>query len=166
MLGFFEEKYYFVGELAEFERYCRTCNHEFSVSQEIIELLNEGRLIALFAKIGEKISARTKNGNIFKIHPALEAMNSDVQRRYDNRELSELCDLSKDYFLKTFKKVMNVTPQQYYTSLVIDKGRYLLANTAYSISEISRLCGIEDSFYFSRLFKKHTGISPREYRNS
>ncbi|MBE6740510.1 MAG: helix-turn-helix transcriptional regulator, partial [Ruminococcaceae bacterium] len=77
-----------------------------------------------------------------------------------------LCGLSKDYFLKLFKNSMGITPQQYYIALAVDKGRYLLTNTSYSISEISLLCGIEDSFYFSRIFKKHTGLSPRDYRNT
>jgi AraC-like DNA-binding protein len=166
MLDFFEKQYYCVGEFVEFEHYCRIGNREINADQEIEDLLNEGRLITLFAKIRAKISgSRINSSDMLKIQPALDAMNADAQKRYTNEELSRLCALSKDYFLKTFKRLMNITPQQYYISNIIDKGRYLLANTTYNISEISSLCGVEDSLYFSRLFKRRVGVSPREYRN-
>ena len=166
MLSFFKEEYYCIDELAAFEEYCRNCSYEGNVEHEFTELSNEGRLIALFAKIGEKITGGGKNDDaIKKIRPALAAMHADALARYTNEELSRLCALSKDHFLKLFKRAMCVTPHQYYTSLVVNKGRYLLENTSYSVGEIAALCGIEDSLYFSRLFKKHTGLSPREYRN-
>ncbi|MEE1049520.1 MAG: AraC family transcriptional regulator [Clostridia bacterium] len=165
MLGFFKKKYYYVGDFTEFEYYCRDCIRVGKKNQEFEELYNVGQLIALFAKIGEKISSNGANDDdALRIRPALGAMNSDVLTRYTNDELAQLCALSKDYFLKVFKRVMDITPHQYYLSLVVDKGCYLLTNTSYNISEISRLCGIDDSLYFSRLFKKHTGLSPREYR--
>jgi transcriptional regulator GlxA family with amidase domain len=90
-------------------------------------------------------------------------MHTDAPARYTNEELSRLCALSKDHFLKLFKRAMCATPHQYYTSLVVNKGRYLLENTSYSVGEIAVLCGIEDSLYFSRVFKKEMGIAPREY---
>ncbi len=166
MLSFFKEKQYCIGELTAFEHYCRNCSYEGNVECAFSELLNEGRLITLFAKLGEKIvGGGTNDGTIKKIRPALDAMHTEELTRHTNEELSQLCALSKDHFLKLFKRAMRVTPHQYYTSLVVNKGRYLLENTSYSIGEIAELCGIDDSLYFSRLFKKHTGLSPREYRN-
>lgn len=166
ILSFFKEKQYCIGELPAFEHYCRNCAYEGNVEREFSELLNEGRLITLLAKLGEKIAGGgTNDREIKKIRPALDAMHTEALIRYTNEELSQLCALSKDHFLKLFKKTMRVTPHQYYTSLVVNKGRYLLENTSYSIGEIAALCGIDDSLYFSRLFKKHTGLSPREYRN-
>lgn len=167
MLSFFKERSYCVGVFPEFEYYCRGSSHEAITNREFTELLYEGRLIALFARIAEKInSSEKKDDDVSKIRPAIIAMHADNQNRHTNEELCQLCGLSKDYFLKLFKNSMGITPQQYYIALAVDKGRYLLTNTSYSISEISLLCGIVDSFYFSRIFKKHTGLSPRDYRNT
>ena len=167
MLSFFQKQWYSVGVFPEFEYYCRGFQHEPAVHPETAELLYEGRLIALFARIAEKIyTDEKKNGNRAKIFPALNAMRTAPQNRLSNDELCRLCGLSRDYFLKVFRNVMGTTPQQYYVTLTIDRSCYLLTNTAYTISEIARLCGIEDSLYFSRMFKKHTGLSPRSYRNA
>ena len=165
MLSFFKERLYYVGVLPEFEHYCRGFVNEFDTESEFSELLYEGRLISLIARIGERINSdekRERERNL--LMPALTWMRSDSVDALSNEELASLCGISKYYFIKIFKQVMGVTPQHYYTTLVVDKARYLLTNTSYNISEISFICGIEDSLYFSRMFKKHMGVSPKEYR--
>lgn len=165
MLSFFTEKSYDIGTFPEFERYCRSSYLDFRLAKKYNELLYEGELIILFARLAEKISGDEKQlTDLTKIRPALEAMNASLTEHLSNEELSALCDMNKYYFIKLFKSATGLSPQQYYISLVIDKSKYLLENTRYNISEISRLCGIEDSLYFSRLFKKHTGLSPVNYR--
>ena len=161
-----KEQIYNVGAFLDFENYCRINLEEQNIAKDFSKLLCEGRLIALMAKIGERIfSDNKKEGDIAKIRPALAAMQSENQTALKNQELAKLCGFSKYYFIKLFTETMGKTPQQYHTSIVVDKGCYLLANTEYTVSEISRLCGVEDSLYFSRLFKKHTGFSPSRYRN-
>jgi AraC-like DNA-binding protein len=165
MLSFFKEKIYNVGPFPEFERFCQRYISEIEPEEKYSELFSEGGLITLVAHIAERTSkAENKSSVLSKIRPAIEFMKADNGERYSNEELAELCGINKYYFLKLFKSVMGITPQQYYQSLIIDKSVYLLTNTPYTVSEISALCGIEDVFYFSRMFKKHTGISPREYR--
>ncbi len=166
MLSFFKKRAYFVGMLPEFEYYCHGPLKETNAAAEFEELLCEGRLIALIAKIAQRITTdEAKARNMTIIRPALSAMHFDNHIQLTNEELSQLCNLSKSYFLKVFKNAMGVSPQQYYTTLIINKACYLLVNSSYNISEISQLCGIEDGLYFSRLFKKHSGISPTDYRN-
>jgi AraC-like DNA-binding protein len=72
--------------------------------------------------------------------------------------------MSKYHFIKVFKQAMGATPQAYMNLLLIDKAKLLLKNTALPISEIARELGVDDSLYFSRLFKKHCGVSPARYR--
>lgn len=165
MLAFFKEQIYNAGVFPDFENYCRINLEEQNIAKDFSKLLYEGRLIALIAKMAERIcSNNKKEGDIAKIRPALSAMQSENQTALKNQELARLCGFSKYYFIKLFTEIMGKTPQQYHTSIVVDKGCYLLANTEYTVSEISRLCGVEDSLYFSRLFKKHTGFSPSRYR--
>ena len=70
-----------------------------------------------------------------------------------------------DYVRRCFKAETNKTPFAYLTDLRIDRAKQLLAlHTCESIEIISAKCGFQDSFYFSTCFKKHTGLSPLQYR--
>lgn len=165
MLSFFHKQIYEIGIFPEFEQYCRSAGEKIESASEHSSLLYEGRLIALIAKTAERVnSGGRKDNSIMKIRPALIAMHSDSQKKLNNERLAALCALSKYYFIKVFKEAMGTTPRQYHNSVIVNKGCYLLSNTAYNIAEISRLCGVEDSLYFSRIFKKQTGLSPSEYR--
>ena len=76
-------------------------------------------------------------------------------------------DLNIDYsiFRKVFKQYTGIPPGQYHLSLRIRQAKDLLINTELSIKEISYRLGFESIFYFSRVFKSKTGISPTEYKN-
>ena len=165
MLSFFKKRSYHIGMLPEFEYYCHGPLEELNTAPEFAERLCEGRLIALMAKIAQKIHTDTATEkSMAMIRPALSAIHSDGGSQLTNEELSRLCNLSKSYFIKIFKDVMGTSPQQYHTALLVNKGCYLLTNSAYNVGEIARLCGIDDVLYFSRLFKKHSGLSPKDYR--
>ena len=72
-----------------------------------------------------------------------------------------------DYIRRCFKAETTKTPLAYLTDLRIDRARQLLAlPTCESIETISVKCGFRDSFYFSTCFKKHTGLSPLQYRKT
>ena len=72
--------------------------------------------------------------------------------------------ISECYFNKIFKATFNVTPMQYVISLRIAGAKKLLEGSDMDVIRISSAVGYDDAFYFSRLFKKHTGQSPTEYR--
>ena len=66
--------------------------------------------------------------------------------------------------INNFKKINKVTPAQYLINLRITNAVELLIGSNKNITEIANAVGIEDSLYFSRLFKRHTGVSPSDYR--
>jgi AraC family transcriptional regulator of arabinose operon len=68
-------------------------------------------------------------------------------------------------FFRKFKAATGVSPLQYLLQIRLTNAMKLLETTNFPISEIARLTGYENALYFSRLFHKHTGVSPREYRN-
>lgn len=70
------------------------------------------------------------------------------------------------WFIQNFKKIAQVTPTQYIVDLRISNAKNLLANTDYTVAKIANMVGYENALYFSRLFSKHMGMSPREYRKS
>lgn len=164
MLSFFKERSYHIGAFPEFEHFCHSLWSGSENEEEISELLLDGMLITLIARIMKLVSQEGKK--LSKLHNAIQIMKSECHIRRSNEELARLCGLSKFYFIKLFKKNFGVSPQEYYAKLIIDKSSHLLINTDYNISEIAKLCGIDDALYFSRMFKKHTSVSPSVYRKN
>ena len=70
-----------------------------------------------------------------------------------------------DYFRRCFREELGCTPAEYLTRLRLSRAKGLLTQRTFSgVEKVAHLSGFSDSFYFSKLFKKHTGLSPRQYR--
>lgn len=82
-----------------------------------------------------------------------------------NDELAKSIFRSPDYCVKLFKKEYGVTPYEYQIRVKTDMACSLLCGTGMPVFEIARSLGYSDPCYFSGLFKKRMGCSPREYRN-
>ena len=72
--------------------------------------------------------------------------------------------LSPIYISKLFKEEMGDSPINYLISIRLKKAASLLKDSNLTITEISSLTGYENTYYFSRLFKKKYGVSPKEFR--
>lgn len=80
------------------------------------------------------------------------------------KQLAEMSCLSERHFCRTFQKVYHTSPFSYLLMLRLDCASNLLKHTTDSVSEVALRSGFADSNYFTRIFKKYKGISPREYR--
>ena len=57
-----------------------------------------------------------------------------------------------------------MTPGQYMTHIKISKAKSLLTDTQLNISQVADLLGFKSAFYFSKTFKKVTGVTPRDWK--
>ena len=99
----------------------------------------------------------------------------DVRRllalNYNNPQLSlsqvlESTGYNKDHVRRRFLAVCGVTPGAYLTALRMEQAKKLLGRRdelRLSIAEVGARCGYYDGHYFSRVFKKHLGITPEEF---
>lgn len=83
---------------------------------------------------------------------------------FDYKKAVELSGLSYSYFKKIFIDKYGCPPVKYVTKLKINRACELLITKKFSISEIAQLCGFENVYYFSNVFKKHIGVSPKNYK--
>ncbi|MBR4027264.1 MAG: helix-turn-helix transcriptional regulator, partial [Lachnospiraceae bacterium] len=81
-------------------------------------------------------------------------------------DYAKMHHMSTSWFIRNFKQYTNSTPMQYILSIRIQNAEALLQNEQYNVSEISNIIGYDNPLYFSRIFKKIKGISPREYRKN
>lgn len=72
--------------------------------------------------------------------------------------------MSASNFYRVFKQISGSTPLQYILKLRLSNAQNLLENSNLTIAEIASAVGYENPLYFSRLFHKHIGVSPSEYR--
>ena len=80
-------------------------------------------------------------------------------------ELAESYGMSEGHFIRQFKSYTGQTPLEYRAFKKIETAKSLLSGTDMSVTDISSALGFEDPLYFSRVFKRQAGVSPREYRN-
>lgn len=75
-------------------------------------------------------------------------------------------DFTKDYVRRIFKQKTGFTPKAYLNNLRIKKAKELLLDkkAKYNVKQTAIACGFNDQYYFSRMFKRATGISPDRYK--
>lgn len=78
--------------------------------------------------------------------------------------LSNLTYINKFHLVHLFTKEMGISPINYLINKRIDESKKLLSTTNYSIRDISSIVGFSNSSYFSQMFKKIAGISPKTFR--
>lgn len=80
-------------------------------------------------------------------------------------EISEEVQLSKSYLNAVFKAQTGKSPVEFFIHLKMQEACKLLKSTDYYIYEVSSELGYTDQYYFSRIFKKVVGVSPKDYKN-
>lgn len=81
-------------------------------------------------------------------------------------QVAEQVFLSKSYFCRIIKDELGCTFTEYVNRLRIERSKVLLRSTGTSIAEIACAVGFDDQSYFTRIFKKQTGMAPGKYRES
>ena len=94
----------------------------------------------------------------------IKFLKANMDKNLKLEDMAKHFNLSSSHFSKKFKQRTRYSPVNYFLHLKVQHSCKLLNLTTMRISEIARAIGIEDQFYFSRLFKKVMGKSPRAYR--
>lgn len=107
-------------------------------------------------------SAQTPDSRL--VQDIREYLEQNYARDMTLQHIAERFFISRENVSRKFKQISGENLSDYLTGLRIGKAKTLLHNTSLRLSQISELVGYEDEKYFSRVFKKATGLTPREYR--
>jgi AraC family transcriptional regulator len=80
--------------------------------------------------------------------------------------IAAVARLNPAYFARLFKQATGLTPHQYVLSCRMERAKQLLTETALSLSEIGLQVGCTDQSYFTALFRRHVGTTPKTYRDA
>ena len=111
-----------------------------------------------------KEGRETKSDNINDIERAAHYFKDNYNKQISIEQYAEEHLMSVNWFIHSFKSVMKMSPMQYIISLRIAMAKGYLENSTKNIAEISNEIGYDNALYFSRLFRKCTGMTPTEYR--
>ena len=78
-------------------------------------------------------------------------------------ELAPALNISGAYLRRLFKEEYHMTPKEYLTQRRLEIAKSLLSTGYFTISEVARRSGFENEKYFSTVFKKYCGVSPKRY---
>jgi signal transduction histidine kinase/AraC-like DNA-binding protein/ABC-type sugar transport system substrate-binding protein len=98
------------------------------------------------------------------VRRAVVYIQQHYSRPLSRQEIAEVVGLSKNYLSQIFHQELGISPWEYLNRYRIRQARELLRTTNDSITTIASLVGFDDPAYFSRIFRNHTGLSPRAYR--
>ena len=121
-------------------------------------------LYAIYAKLVQDDGVYTPEYKKEKIKPAAEYILNHYEENLSGCRFGKMCKITETYFRKLFKAVYGMSPVQYINEIRIDRARGLIANSNLSLAEIAGKVGFSDAYYFSRVFKKNTGVSPSSYK--
>ena len=79
-------------------------------------------------------------------------------------DMAKIANCSKWHFSRQFSLYEGISPYRYLINLRIKMATQLLENSNFSIKEIAEKCGFYDLAYFSKIFKAHMNILPKNYR--
>ena len=132
------------------------------------ETLIEGYLTVLIALLLESESGENKSGAPFsnKIGEALNYIHINAYSDVDLDYAASLCYMSRDRFNHVFKETTGYPPGKYLSIIRIERAKALLSDIGMTPGECAKSVGFSDPNYFCRVFRKETGVSPREYRES
>lgn len=100
-----------------------------------------------------------------KIEHVLLKMENSLTKNYTLSDYAKEIHLSPGRFSHLFTETMGVSPHQYILNLKIEKAKQLFRQTDQNVQEVAEFTGFDDPLYFSRIFKKHVGMTPTAYKS-
>lgn len=97
---------------------------------------------------------------------SIHFMKENTEKRLTLKDLADYTGFSPTHFSLLFKKQTGHSPLNYFNLLKMQLACRLLTSTGMKINQICHKVGIDDCYYFSRLFTKTMGMSPKQYKDS
>ena len=100
------------------------------------------------------------------VYKVIEYIKSNYQNRISLEEIARITYMSRTYLSSLFKKETGYSISEYINNIRISRAQNFLVESDLDIAEIARMCGFEDQSYFTKVFRRISGVTPKKYRDS
>ena len=122
---------------------------------------------ALYELLADYFCDMARDRNSTKNSAKLALAKAYIDERTDKKitaaEIAAVCGMSVTHLRRSFKEKYGMPMLEYRLDVRMLKAKDMLLSGGYTVSEISEILGFDDANYFSRCFKKKTGVSPKKY---
>lgn len=151
------------------DSFLETVKNCLDYTEKNIDCLSQLRLTGY---LYEALSCMENNGSAMqelssaqaRVNAAMMYMEYNYDKKIFASDVAKYVGLEYSYFYRLFKKEMGITPEHYLINLRIEKTKKLIGK-GYAFKEVPSLVGIGNIYYFTKLFKQITGMTPSEYRD-
>lgn len=171
-------KYHFVITVALIARYCIEGGMDVSTSYALSDFYIQkaddcGRaeeLDRLHREVALDYARRMKKlrkDKICSIHVVrcIDYMHDHLHSKITVEELAESVNLNPSYLSRLFKQETGVSISEYIQQLKIEAAQNMLMYSEFTPARIATILAFPDQSYFIRVFRKHTGVTPRKYQS-
>ena len=158
-----------VGCVPEARELLRRLIHELQFRQRQYEMFCQAQILLLLATLSRGRQQR-ESAQFAQKYRRLAAviahMHANCQQSLSVSDFARMCDLSECHFIHLFREYTGEAPYAYLTRLRLEKAKDLMVSTTLNISEIAAAVGYPNPLYFSRLFRRHMGVPPSQFRKA
>ncbi|MBK5254112.1 MAG: AraC family transcriptional regulator [Peptostreptococcaceae bacterium] len=122
--------------------------------------------IALINSITSALISKYYSGSSELIIKSIEYVTTNKSKKLSTNDTANLLHVNSSYLSTLFKKEMKVSFTDFVKAVKIEYACTLLINSTISINNIANECGYIDISYFTKVFKKVTGLTPKQYSNT
>lgn len=109
---------------------------------------------------------REPQSAIARVTRAVRALDHEPSAPISLQTMAREAGLSPYHFLRTFERLMGVTPHQYVLRARLKEAAMMIMIEPAKVLDVALACGFGDVSNFNRAFRREFGVSPREYRRS
>ena len=121
-------------------------------------------LFILLSRLGEKKVRNRAPHMAGQMNTTVNYCHENYSKPVSISDYAQELGLSVSWFTRSFREYTGTSPAQYLISLRISAAQSLLETSDHNVTEIAELVGYDNPLYFSRLFRKQTGMSPSDFR--
>ncbi len=141
---------------------------EFNNSKDGFNIVIEVYFLAIITFLSRHFSLEVKHETqkLYLIAEAIAYIENNFTKQINIEEVSKMCHFSTRQFFRIFKQTYGISPSEHIHQLRMNMAARLLMESRLNITQISIECGFSDISFFSRQFKAHFSVSPRDFRNT
>jgi len=128
---------------------------------------NPHEAAAWLTTVGDGVGARLESAQIRGRNPLVSGVRKYVLENYASRlsltEVARRFEVSPNHLSTLFKKYAGVGFADFVARVKVEKAKELIAGGRYKMFQVAQILGFEDAFYFSKVFKRVAGMSPRDF---